>query len=110
VNEVRERAFGINTYVKAVGSSTLDLDEILLDERGREFLGEGKRWFELVRFASRDNFAHPELLTKRILGSFSGTTQYLIKVRISDPASWYLPINADALAANPNLVQNPYYE
>lgn len=110
VNEVRERAFGINTYVKAVGSSTLDVDEILLDERGREFLGEGKRWFELVRFASRDNFAHPELLSKRILGSFSGTAQYLTKIRISDPASWYLPLNADALAANPNLVQNPYYE
>jgi len=110
VNQVRERAFGKLDYLKATGTSTLDLDNIILDERAREFLGEGKRWFELVRFASRDNFANTDLLTGRILGNFSGTDQFLAEVRISNPESWYLPLNADALAANKRLVQNPYYE
>lgn len=110
VNQVRERAFGRVDYMKATGTSTLNLDNIILDERAREFLGEGKRWFELVRFASRDNFANPDLLTERVLGNLSGTDQFLAGVRISNPDSWYLPLNADALAANKRLVQNPYYE
>jgi hypothetical protein len=86
------------------------MDDILLDERGREFIGEGKRWFDLMRFASRDNYLHKEFLIDRVLNSFSGVNQLIIAPRVKDPQSWYLPLNADALAANPKLVQNPYYQ
>ena len=110
VNMIRYRASGINTYTKATASTTYEMDNILLDERGREFLGEGKRWFELVRFASRDNFASKNLLVDRVVNAFSGVVQLVIAPRVNNPESWYLPLNADALSANHNLIQNPYYQ
>ena len=110
VNTVRLRAYGVNTFNKVTATSTYAMDNLILDERGREFLGEGKRWFELVRFGTRDNYATKNLLTDRILNSFSGVIQLSISPRIINPESWYLPLNADALSANSNLVQNPYYQ
>ena len=110
VNMLRYRASGINNYTKATASTTYEMDNILLDERGREFLGEGKRWFELVRFGSRDNFADKNLLIDRVVNAFSGVVQLVIAPRVSNPESWYLPLNADALSANHNLIQNPYYQ
>jgi len=110
VNEVRARAFGTVNYPAISASTTSQMDEILLDERGREFIGEGKRWFDLLRFASRDNFSQKQLLIDRVLSSFTGVNQLTIGPRVKDPQSWYLPLNAEALAANPKLVQNPYYQ
>jgi hypothetical protein len=109
VNEIRKRAFGIENYPKVTAGSTYDMDLAILDERGREFLGEGKRWFELMRFASRNNFEHRELLVDRVLNAVSGVEKMILAPRINNPESWYLPLNADDLSANPNLVQNPYY-
>lgn len=110
VNMVRFRAYGVTDYPIAIASSTLEMDGIILDERGREFFGEGKRWFELVRFASRDNFANPDLLTERVASQYSIINQMIMIPRIVNPESWYLPFNADAIASNPSLVQNPYYQ
>jgi hypothetical protein len=110
VNKIRYRAFGINDYPKVEATSTYEMDNILLDERGREFIGEGKRWFELVRFASRNNFAAKELLINRIVQSLSGIDQLVITPRVSNPDSWYLPLNTAALDASPSLVQNPFYQ
>jgi hypothetical protein len=110
VNEVRYRAYGITSFPIVTATTTLQMDDIILDERGREFIGEGKRWFDLMRFASRDNYAHKELLIDQVLNSFTGVNQLIIAPRVKDPLSWYLPLNADALASNPQLVQNPYYQ
>ena len=110
VNQVRLRAYGIYDYTKVQASTTLEMDNIILDERGREFLSEGKRWFELVRFASRDNFSNTNLLIERIVQSYDGAKQILMRARITNPDSWYLPLNADALTSNLRLVQNPYYQ
>lgn len=110
VNMIRFRAYGINAYPMATATSTFEMDNILLDERGREFFAEGKRWFELVRFASRDNFANKYFLVERVASGFSGVAQLVIRPKISNPESWYLPLNAEALSANPNLVQNPFYK
>jgi hypothetical protein len=33
----------------------------------------------------------------------------IVRARIIDPRSWYLPILKDELDKNPNLVQNPFY-
>jgi hypothetical protein len=85
------------------------MDELILDERGREFIGEGKRWFELVRFATRDNFTHADLLKNRLLGAVGGVEQLTLLPRIINPEAWYLPLNSEALASNSQLIQNPYY-
>ncbi|MDD4921885.1 MAG: RagB/SusD family nutrient uptake outer membrane protein [Bacteroidales bacterium] len=111
VNQVRFRAYGVNDYPKATATSTYEMDNILLDERGREFFGEGKRWFELVRFASREDFIYKELLVDRIVQSYGGVDQLVMAPRVNNPDSWYLPLNSDVLdASGGNLIQNPYYQ
>ncbi len=110
VNQVRKRAYGVTNFTRVAASSTFEMDNVILDERGREFIAEGKRWFDLVRFASRDNFLHKELLIDRVVGSYVGVYQLIIKPRINNPDSWYLPLNEYALTSNPKLIQNPFYQ
>lgn len=64
------------------------IDAILL-ERHREFLGEGKRWFDLVR-------------CKR-LNLLEARSQVVIQ-----PTQIYFPIHRDHINQNPLLEQNPY--
>ena len=64
------------------------IDAILL-ERHREFLGEGKRWFDVVR-CNRINLV--ETRNKIVIGS----------------NQIYFPIHRDHINQNPLLVQNPY--
>ena len=78
-----------------------------MKERAMELGLEGKRWFDLVRVAKNDN--RPEFLVDLVVMSRSVGERSTIRPRIIDPRSWYLPIHRDELAANPNLVQNPYY-
>ncbi|MXV17666.1 RagB/SusD family nutrient uptake outer membrane protein [Hufsiella ginkgonis] len=111
INDLRQRVYPLKSlFPEASTTSTEEMDQLLLDERGREFIGEGKRWFDLVRFASRDKFARKDFLVQTILNSLSGTDQLKISPRISNPESWYLPFNTDELTNNTALVQNPYYK
>lgn len=51
INMVRERAYGANyggAYIYVNGSQA-DNAKAILDERLKEFIGEGKRWWDLVR-------------------------------------------------------------
>ncbi|WEK19963.1 MAG: RagB/SusD family nutrient uptake outer membrane protein [Candidatus Pedobacter colombiensis] len=107
INKIRSRA-GIALI--PVISNTQQADEFLLDERGRELCFEGKRWFDLVRFASRNNFAGKDMLISRIVSAVNGVDQLVIRTRVDNPESWYLPLHVDALSSNSLLVQNPYYQ
>lgn len=55
INQVRRRAFGLPIATPsavsdlAVGLSSTEFDEMVFRERGYEFIGEDKRWFDRVR-------------------------------------------------------------
>ncbi|MCE2617371.1 MAG: RagB/SusD family nutrient uptake outer membrane protein [Phocaeicola sp.] len=50
INAVRERAYGDNfVQYKFTKGSQADNQKAILDERLKEFVGEGKRWWDLVR-------------------------------------------------------------
>lgn len=83
------------------------LIEMIMKERSMELAGEGKRWFDLVRVATNDNNA--DFLVNSVVNSRTVGERALIRARIIDPRSWYLPILKDELDKNPNLVQNPFY-
>lgn len=84
--------------------------EYILRERAREFAFEGKRWFDVLRCAKRDNYAHLDLVLS-IVGTNAGSGKgQLIQGKYSDVRSHYLPINIDELTADKNLVQNPFYQ
>ena len=107
INEVRNRV-RLAPYDTIDGNiETLLLMDIIMKERAMELAMEGKRWFDLVRVSTNDN--RPEFLVNSVVNSRTVGERSLIRARIIDPRSWYLPILKDELDKNPNLVQNPFY-
>ncbi|NPD92982.1 RagB/SusD family nutrient uptake outer membrane protein [Xylanibacter muris] len=87
-------------------SSKETMEELLLAERHREFLFEGKRWFDLVRFARRDgnNDRLVTLASRKYLENVNA-----IKIKLANPNIIYFPYAKSELKANPFLKQNPAY-
>ena len=83
VNEVRERS-------KATPLTTLTLQD-LEDERAREFLWEGNRRTDMIRFGDY----------------FTGTWPF--KTTVTEPFHKVYPIPNEQIVANPNLSQNEGY-
>lgn len=89
-------------------ASIIGLQDIVLEERHRELVFEGKRWFDLVRRALY------EKSTEGILNIFvdkkytSGANA--IKSKIPDINNLFFPIAERELNVNPLLKQNPAYE
>lgn len=86
------------------------LRQALLDEKGREFLFEGKRWFDLLRAAKRNKFQNKQIIIDMILSGADIKQQAILKTKVYDTLSYYLPIAEHELIYNQNLVQNPYYD
>lgn len=67
------------------------IEDMIIAERALELAFEGKRWTDLVRIAERRN--DPAYLANRVAAKYAGTGQYdLIRSRLMDPSSWYLPV------------------
>jgi hypothetical protein len=86
------------------------LRELLLDERGREFLFEGRRWFDLLRAAKRNKFENKQLIIDMILSGADIKQQAILRTRVYDTLSYYLPVPERELIYNQNLEQNPFYD
>lgn len=86
------------------------LREELLDEKGREFLLEGKRWFDLLRAAKRNNFAEKRIIIDMILSGADIKQQAILRTKVYDTMSYYLPIAERELIYNQNMEQNPFYD
>lgn len=83
----------------------------LLTERGREFGGEGKRWFDIIRFAKRNNYENKKLIMDILLGKAGDANELAImRTKVIDTMSYYLPIHEDEILYNKNMVQNPFYD
>jgi len=87
-----------------------DLRQALLDEKGREFLFEGKRWFDLLRAAKRNKFQGKDIIINMILAGADIKQQAVLRTKVFDTLSYYLPIAERELIYNQNLEQNPYYD
>ncbi|MGC3978584.1 MAG: RagB/SusD family nutrient uptake outer membrane protein [Paludibacteraceae bacterium] len=83
------------------------MEELVLLERQRELMFEGKRWFDLVRLARRDG--DTKRLVKLVLRKYT-SNQSVISGKLQKMDALYFPINEDELNSNPNLKQNPFYD
>lgn len=79
------------------------LEKLILRERQRELMFEGKRWFDLMRVARRNN-SPTSLLT--YLPQLTGLQ--FNKMSVMD--ALYLPVPQSDMDNNENMVQNPFYE
>jgi hypothetical protein len=122
-NALQERAFNLVSAVnkrsickatlgdkdtlKMADFGTKDLmEELVMKERHRELLFEGKRWYDLVRRSLRDG--HTQYLRAQIaqkgLENASIVNSKLARI---DAIFW--PYNIEEMKVNKNLVQNPAF-
>lgn len=87
LNSVRE----IRNVSDFVAGGKEDLIDAIFQERRREMMGEGHRWFDLVRYnkIKRNNPAFMKLISQ---------------------GGIYWPVAADILRQNPLITQNPYWK
>lgn len=107
INQIRERS-GISTT--AGSSNPVEMMKLLLEERHREFVGEGKNWFDILRIGLKDMDGAKNLLIEQVLEVSSPSSANAIRAKLNDPDSWYLPVHANELNNNYDLIQNPYYD
>lgn len=113
VNAVNKRA---RNQVAAADRDTLKfndyktsrekMEQLVFDERHRELMFEGKRWYDLVRMALRDGD------NQRLISE--ATEKYednlsAIKIKLADPNILFFPYNRDELKLNKYLKQNSAY-
>ncbi len=87
-------------------SSKALLSNLVLRERQRELMFEGKRWFDLLRLARRDN--SPSSLVSYVTKKFDGSGNYGAKMSVMN--ALYLPINQREINVNSKLKQNEFYD
>jgi len=88
------------------------MEEFVLTERTRELTFEGKRWFDLVRVAQRDNFSDRTmgyLLRMVTIAAPANKVSIIQSKWQTNQGSLYMPINANELQYNKNLIQNDFY-
>ena len=78
------------------------MEKLVLQERQREFVGEGKRWYDLVRFALRRG-STAEMLD---ILSHKYTNSKAIKAKLADIQSLYSPVYNQEIRNNNWLYQN----
>ena len=103
------KARGVEAEIE-IDPSIISYENFILEERVREFIGEGKEWFDLLRIGKRNDFARKELIINTALKNVSAKDLSLMKNKLSDPRSYYLPIYIEELRNNELLTQNPYYD
>ena len=82
---------------------------LVFDERQREFLFEGKRYFDLLRRIRREDGKPANVVNAYLLKKYSKLDNTTTKSKLSELNALYMPINVDELRANTALKQNPFY-
>lgn len=114
VKEIRSRACAPESTNEILDENNIganELERFILTERAREFAHEGKRWFDVLRHAKRDNYAGIAYLEE--MASYAANIDKVVSLQNKwkgDYNSHYLPIAESELRTNKLLTQNPFYE
>ncbi|MBR5707172.1 MAG: RagB/SusD family nutrient uptake outer membrane protein [Bacteroidaceae bacterium] len=101
-----EKLKDIVSYTNAM--SVEDLEEILFQERRRELIFEGKRWYDLVRIARRDG--NQDRLLRYVEKKHDSATLSAVKIRLKNPYAMYFPLHRDEVRNSKGVLkQNPAY-
>lgn len=103
INDVRQRAYGdkFDAHTYTAGSYA-DNEWAILQERDKEFVGEGSRWFDLLRL--QDGAGKPLVFSAR--AHYGSTTPILT----DDKAYMMLwPVNVEVLNGDPEIEQTYGY-
>ena len=83
------------------------MEELVLDERRRELMFEGKRWFDLCRKSLRDG--NTTYLWGKIEDKFDSNARSAVRIKMTDLDALFFPFYRDEIKINPLIKQNPVY-
>lgn len=87
-------------------TSKSEMAGLVQDERQRELMFEGKRWFDLVRRSRSDG--NTQYLISKVSRKGSDNSS-VVQSKLARMDALYWPYNKDELQVNPYLVQNPAF-
>ena len=106
-NTIRKRA-GYREKL-LVPSSQSEALKIIVDERLKEFLGEGKSWFDILRMSRVDGLGI-QYMKESLLPHVPTSERQIKENDLNDVNSHYLPIHEDEIRAAAGILeQNPFY-
>lgn len=82
------------------------LTDLVYDERERELMFEGKRWYDLVRRSQREG--NTNYLLQKVVLKGSGNSS-VVQSTLARMNAIYWPYNIEELKVNHNLTQNPAF-
>jgi len=71
---------------------------------------EGKRWFDVLRNAKRNDYSKLNYLMSIVPNSTTPDKVYSLQVKYKNFNSHYLPLPQRDIESNPLLKQNPFYD
>jgi len=111
ISLIRSRARAlVATQMNPAANDKVAIADYILKERAREFAFEGKRWYDLLRNARRNNYQRLDILLDMVAGTVPANRQQQAIAKFKDKNCHYLPIYAYELTTNKALVQNPFYK
>ena len=111
VYTIRRRANALTDtdLAPAPGDKNL-IQDFILQERSRELCFEGKRWFDVLRNAKRNNYQRLPILLNMVATSVPSNLQQSAQAKMQDRNCHYMPVYLYELQTNKLLVQNPFYK
>jgi hypothetical protein len=111
VSTIRTRAGALDaTNTHPDPANVSEVSRFILEERAREFMFEGKRWYDVLRYVKRNNYAQLDYLLDMVAGTVPANTVRTTQAKMRDHNSHYFPIYEYELQTNKNLEQNPFYK
>jgi starch-binding outer membrane protein, SusD/RagB family len=109
VKQLRNRANAIE--LRPMDSTNkASMASYILEERQRELAFEGKRWYDVLRNAKRNNYEKRQLLLNMAAISLPPDRRQAAFNKLQDNNSHYFPIYFYELQTNKLLEQNPFYK
>jgi hypothetical protein len=101
INSVRgANGTGMPAPAVTANSSTEEIEDYILRERGLELGFEGDRWYDIMRIARRRG---NQYLIDRVKKRAPVSEHAYLQATLIDQKNWYLPYNAEEKRLNPNL-------
>lgn len=89
-NPYTNQVIGYTDLTGNLLAKQLYLEELIMDERGRELAFEGERFYDLIRVAKRRN--DPSFLAKKVSAKFSGSQRQAIYNKLLNEKNWYINV------------------
>lgn len=109
VKTIRQRANALDLKIMDSTSKSF-MTGFILEERQRELAFEGKRWYDVLRNAKRNNYEGMQYLLTMAGVSIPSDRLQAALSKLRDKNCHYFPIYTYELQTNRLLEQNPFYK